>query len=147
MNYFNRINGRLDGAAWTSSIESLDEQIASILARMPGAFDFAQEAPKGARWRESAGAYLARLDLPGLKASDIVLELHGDEIAVSAEHKESTGQGADKTDRVYCYRRRVPVPEGTDTDKISAIYRDGALSVTLPKADQAKRRVIQVQGE
>lgn len=155
MRYRNPYNNRFNTAAWSGhdGAEDVEERIEALLAQMPEAsiFEaaalFAQQGPKAARWRESADAYVACLELPGLRAADILVELRGDDLAVSAESRETIGEGEEKSERVRCYRRRVPVPEGTDLDGITADYEGGLLSVRLPKAQKAQRRVIPVRGD
>jgi len=48
--------------------------------------------------------------------------------------------------RYGSFRRDLILPTEVDTDKVSAQYKDGILTVTMPKAEKAKAKRIKVQG-
>ena len=65
----------------------------------------------------------------------------------SGERKSETAEGekAERTERyVGKFRRSVSLPTMVDSNKVSASYRDGILTVTLPKAEEAKPKQIKV---
>ncbi|MEM9227343.1 MAG: Hsp20/alpha crystallin family protein [Verrucomicrobiota bacterium] len=84
--------------------------------------------------------YLIQLELPGVKKDDVKLAFEKDVLSLSA--KRSTGEGDEQ--HVSRYHRSIRVPEQIDGGNISASFADGILTVTLPKAEQAKARQINI---
>jgi HSP20 family protein len=91
---------------------------------------------------------VAVVELPGMRKEDIEISLHDGTLTVSGERKlESTSNGekAERSERyVGRFRRSVALPTRVDAGKVSATYRDGILTVTLPKAEEVKPKQIQV---
>jgi len=66
---------------------------------------------------------------------------------IGGERKEEKGEGdkAARTERFAGkFRRSISLRTRVDSNKVSATYRDGILTVTLPKAEEAKPKQIQV---
>ena len=90
---------------------------------------------------------VAVVELPGMRKEDIEISLHDGTLTVAGERKSSfsNGERAERTERyVGSFRRSIPLPARVDSTKVSATYRDGILTVTLPKAEEAKPKRIQV---
>lgn len=96
---------------------------------------------------ESADHFVAVVELPGMRKDVIDISLHDGTLTISGERKrESTnGETAQRTERyVGTFRRSITLPTRVDAAKASAIYENGILKVTLPKAEEAKPKQIQV---
>jgi len=82
-----------------------------------------------------------------MSREDIEISLHDGTLTISGERKRETS-GAEKSERTERYvgkfRRSITLPTHVDANKVSAIYRDGILTVTLPKAEEAKPKQISV---
>jgi HSP20 family protein len=68
-------------------------------------------------------------------------------LTISGERKSETAESdkAERTERyVGKFRRSISLPTQVDSNKVTANYRDGVLTVTLPKAEEAKPKQIQV---
>jgi HSP20 family protein len=84
-------------------------------------------------------------ELPGLDEKDVELELANGVLAIKGEKKTET----EDKDRLFSERyygrfeRRIPV-EDIDEEKVSASFRNGVLTVTLPKTAQAQREVKRI---
>lgn len=84
-------------------------------------------------------------ELPGLDEKDVKLELANGILAIAGEKKTET----EDKDRLFSERyygrfeRRIPV-EDVDEDKISAAFKNGVLTVTLPKVAQAQSKVKRI---
>jgi len=97
---------------------------------------------------ETETAYEFSLDLPGVNAQDVSVELNDGKLIVSGERKseeEEAGKTFHRVERRYGkFRRVVSIPAPVDDDKIAAEYQDGVLTVTLPKSEKVKVKKIVV---
>ena len=90
-----------------------------------------------------------RAELPGMKKEDIDISLQEDLLTLSGERKEEQYH---KDAEVYRserflgrFQRTITLPFPVDVSKVQAAYKDGILTVTLPKAEHAKPRQIEVR--
>src|SRR5438874_9139753 len=84
---------------------------------------------------------VAVIELPGMRKEDIEISLQDGMLTISGERKSETAEGdkAERTERyVGKFRRSISLPTQVDASKVTATYRDGILTVTLPKAEEAK---------
>ena len=94
---------------------------------------------------EDEKAVTLTAELPGVKESDIDVSLVGDQLTIKgekrSEHDEKTVL---RKERSYgAFQRTLTVPYEVDPDQVSAQFRDGVLTITLPKPPDA---VAQKQG-
>lgn len=89
---------------------------------------------------EDEEAYHARLELPGVKKKDVKVEVENAVVTVSYEKVHGDGDG-EHTER---HSRSFSLPDGVETDKVSARLQDGILQIEMPKAEQRKPRTITV---
>ena len=98
---------------------------------------------------ESADHVTVQVELAGLKKEDFDLSLEDDVLTISGERKSQaeTKEGESyRRERAYgSFRRSVTLPAAVKPDAVTASYQDGILTVTLPKAEEAKPRKIQVE--
>lgn len=91
---------------------------------------------------------IVKAELPGLKRDDIEIALHEGVLSISGERKhEAQHQGnVSRSERFFGrFQRAVSLPKHVDAHNVTATYRDGILTVTLPKAEEAKPKQIQVK--
>jgi HSP20 family protein len=97
---------------------------------------------------EEKDQFTVKTELPGMKREDIDVTFEGGVLNISGERKSET-----KTDDADVHRseryfgrfhRSVSLPATVAADKIKASYKDGILSVTLPKTEEAKPKQIDV---
>jgi HSP20 family protein len=99
---------------------------------------------------ESGDHFVAVVELPGMRKEDIDISLHDGALTISGERKRESsesnnGETAQRTERyVGTFRRSIALPTRVDPSKVTATYQDGILKVTLPKAEEAKPKQIQV---
>jgi HSP20 family protein len=97
---------------------------------------------------EDKDQFTVNLELPGLKREDIRVQLEDGELVISGERKgESVSEGTEvhRQERYYGkFTRAISLPTGVKTDGVKAAYKDGILSVSLPKAEEAKPKQIDV---
>jgi HSP20 family protein len=90
-----------------------------------------------------------KAELPGMKKEDIDVSLHDGLLNISGERKsEEKFENAEtyRSERfVGRFHRSIALPSEVKADKVQASYKDGILTVTLPKAEEAKRKQIEVK--
>jgi len=90
---------------------------------------------------------IALIELPGMRKEDIGISLHDGMLTIAGERKMETpgGEKAERSERyIGKFRRSITLPTRVDANKVSATHKDGILTVTLPKAEEAKPKQIQV---
>jgi HSP20 family protein len=93
---------------------------------------------------------VAVVELPGTRKEEIQISLHDGTLTTAGERKSESqnGQRAERSERyVGKFRRGIALPARVDANKVSATYRDGILTVTLPKVEEAKPKQIQVRAD
>ena len=92
---------------------------------------------------------IVHVDLPGVPNDKINLMVENHVLTISAERRSAYGEG----DKVLAQERfdgtitrRLRVPDWVDAEAVKASYADGVLTVSLPLAEKAKPRRIQVDG-
>ena len=95
---------------------------------------------------ESDDAFHVEIELPGVKRKDIDVEANGQELVVTGEIKEKERKGVLRrsTRRTGSFEYRLRLPGEVDNEKINAQMSDGVLTITVPKAEVAKPRHIEI---
>jgi HSP20 family protein len=97
---------------------------------------------------EEKDRFVVKAELPGLKKEDIEVSFHDGGVSISGERKSEA-----KHEDVEVYRaerffgrfqRTVTLPTPVAVDKAKASYKDGVLTITLPKTEEAKPKHIDV---
>lgn len=93
-------------------------------------------------------AFTVTLEAPGLKKEDFEIAWHDGVLSIAGDRKkeEETGErNYFRRERFFGrFARSVSLPADVQSDKIIAAYKDGVLTVTLPKAEEAKPKQIEV---
>lgn len=97
---------------------------------------------------ETGKEILVRIELPGMDKEDCHISIEGNMLYVSGEkryERETHDSTYHLMERAYgSFQRAIPLPRNVDTDKAEAHYKNGVLTVRLPKVDGEKSRAIQV---
>ena len=99
-------------------------------------------------WREK-DTFVVEFDLPGVQADSIDLDVERNVLTVRAErraHEDGTELVAAERPRGV-FSRQLILGDNLNLDQISASYRDGVLRLTIPVAERAKPRKIEVAAE
>ncbi len=101
--------------------------------------------------RQEGDNYILEADLPGFRKEDIKIDVEGDYMTIHAERKQESkkeeGDNYIRSERSYGSFSRTFDLSGVDSEKISASYRDGVLSLTMPKKEAVppKSRQLEIQ--
>lgn len=119
-----------------------------MLRGRAGIFGAEGEAAPAVDISENDNQYVVTAELPGVKAEDVHLEVHGDILTLSGE-KRSEREEEDEQRRYVERRfgrfsRSFTMPANADLDHIRAKFKDGVLSVEIPKSEGSKSRVISI---
>lgn len=97
---------------------------------------------------EQKDAIHVELEVPGMDKADLSVEVHGDRLVISGEKRTSETRHEGSlvvTERAYgSFKRVLPLPCEVRGDGTKASYRDGVLSVTMPKDRSASPRGIPI---
>jgi HSP20 family protein len=89
-----------------------------------------------------------KLEVPGLEAKDLSIEVTADSVSISGERKSQTKteeKGLTRSEFYYGkFERMIPLPTQIQTDKVQAEYKNGILNLTLPKTEEEKHKVVKV---
>ena len=85
-----------------------------------------------------------RAELPGVSRDDINVEMVEDYLTISASRKSIAGKEDAQPEQSFSFSRSVTIPEQVQSDKVSAAYENGVLTVTLPKREEAKPKKVSV---
>jgi HSP20 family protein len=102
---------------------------------------------------EGEAAFELSIELPGIGPDDVRVELTGDVLTIQGEKKEEKSEGRPegktyrRERRFSRFERSFTLPASVDPKKVAATLRDGVLSLTLPKSEQARARTIEVKVE
>lgn len=98
---------------------------------------------------EQDDAIIVRAEVPGTKPDDIDISVYGNTLTISGEKKETKeekNKGYYHVESTYgSFRRDVGLPTDVDSAKVEAAYKDGVLTITLPKAEVSKAVKIKVK--
>jgi HSP20 family protein len=97
---------------------------------------------------ETPDGYQAALLAPGLDEESINVTVHDDTLAIEGELGFNVPEGAKPIWQEFSpskFRRSLRLGSAVDAARVQAMYRNGLLLVTMPKAEHAKPRQIQVQ--
>ena len=85
------------------------------------------------------------IELPGVKKEDVSITFEKDILTIKGEKKNESDDEKFVSERRYGkFTRKLQVLFNVESDKIKAVFNDGVLSITLPKAADAKEKTIKV---
>ena len=98
---------------------------------------------------ETENELVLKADLPDVELKDIDVRVENQTLTISGERKfekQESGKGYHRIERNYgSFVRSFSVPNSFDTENIGAEFKNGVLSVTLPKKEAAKPRQVKVE--
>lgn len=99
---------------------------------------------------ETENELVLRADLPGVALNDVDIHMENGTLTLKGERKfeavEGKNRGYHRIERSYgSFARYFSLPDSVEADKVSADYKNGVLTIILPKKEVAKPRSIKVQ--
>ncbi|MFN6562191.1 MAG: Hsp20/alpha crystallin family protein [Nostoc sp. ChiSLP01] len=132
-------------------IDTLQRQINNLFedTRVPsGLLDRDFIKVPAAELQETDDAIYLKLELPGIEAKDLDIQVTEDAVHISGERKSETKteeKGTTKTEFYYGkFHRVIPLSARIQNTSVTADYKDGILHLTLPKSEQEKNKVVKV---
>ena len=135
--------------------DDLESRLATIFAHRGSTGNGGKEALTVTEWSplvdivEDEKQYLIKAELPEMKKEDVRLTVENDVLTISGERKyqkETTGQKHHRIERAYgSFMRSFSLPEDADGSKVTADFKDGMLTVHLPKSEKAKPKAIEIK--
>ena len=96
------------------------------------------------------GEVVVKAELPDVKREDIKITFENNILTIEGERKSEPNKDTDRYHRVErsygAFRRSFTLPANVDAGKVQATYREGVLTVTLPRREETRPRQIQVNG-
>ncbi len=101
--------------------------------------------------RETPEAFIVSASVPGVPPEDVDITVLGDTLRIRGERREESSEEASgrwivRERRVGSFERTIALPTSIKADEATADFKDGVLTISLPKADEAKPRSIPVRG-
>lgn len=97
---------------------------------------------------ETPDNFIVRAELPGMQREDIDLEVENNVLVIRGERKfekQSDSESFHFTERSYgSFFRSFTLPKNVDSESITAEYKDGMLTVTLPKREEVKPKKVEI---
>lgn len=91
---------------------------------------------------------ILKAQVPGVDAKDLDIQVSSDAVLIAGEHKEETrteDKGIFRSEFQYGqFQRVVPLPQDVKYEQVKAEFKDGVVTLTLPKASSNRRNVVKV---
>lgn len=115
----------------------------------------AEEGIAASTWSPAVDIYetpetiVMKAELPGLSREDIEIQIRDNALTLRGERrfaKDAQQENYLRIERAYgAFQRSFTLPATIQQDKIRAVFRDGVLELTLPKAEDAKPKKIAIE--
>jgi HSP20 family protein len=133
-------------------VDTLKKEMDTLLERFVPEFGRSMDGTvfvPSAEIDETDNEFHLRLEVPGMSAEDLDIEVTDQAVSITGERKSATKSEEDNTLRSEFYygkfERYVPLPSQIQRDQVVADYRDGILNLTLPKSTEQKEQAIKVK--
>ena len=98
--------------------------------------------------QETDEAIHLKVELPGLEANDLDVQVSAESVSIRGERKSETKteeKGMIRSEFRYGqFQRVIPLPNRVKNDQVEAEFKQGVLTLTLPKVDEEKNKVVKV---
>jgi HSP20 family protein len=105
----------------------------------------------GARWsprvqiQDTGREVVLTAELPGFEPDELSIQCTEDVLTIQGEHRETDESGGSRAERTFF--QQIAIPAGCEVEDIEASYRNGLLTLRLPRTEETVRRIpIQTEG-
>lgn len=130
--------------------DEVDRLFDSFFGRLPS-IEIERRWMPAINLEETEEEYIVNAELPGIKKEDIELKLTEDGLTISGERKrskEEKGKTFHRVEMAYGrFQRTLSFPEEVVPDKAKATYKDGILTIRVPKSLRSKPKEIEIELE
>jgi HSP20 family protein len=141
----------LDKLGPVREIENLQHEMNRIFERfMSGGNGSSKEMAffPSVEIEDTANEIHLKLEVPGMEAKDLSVEVMEDAVKIKGERKSESKmeeEGMVRSEFHYgSFERMVPLPVHVQNEKANAEYKNGILSLTLPKSEEEKKKIVKV---
>jgi HSP20 family protein len=132
---------------WNSIMEDM---LTGVYSPFPISQNFTHTSYPKADFSTSDTAYLLELELPGVEQKDIEVKLEGNILTVTGKKEEKSETKEENyytRERFYgSFRRAFTLPASVIDKDITAVFKDGVLTITVPKKEQEFAKKIKIKG-
>lgn len=136
-------------------VATLQDEMNRLFESFFGKGSMTEAEPTGLLWgpradiHETKDTFSVDVELPGLAKDDVKLSVHESTLIIEGEKKVEREENKDSSwhrqERVFGrFQRMFTLPTAVEAEKISATFKNGVLSVTLPKKEAAKPKEITI---
>ncbi|MDB9312099.1 Hsp20/alpha crystallin family protein [Spirulina sp. CS-785/01] len=135
-----------------SELENLRRQMDQVFDDINGMTGIESNNPLG--WQPAIelsdrdNNLILRAQIPGLNAEDLDISVSRDTVTLKGEHRqedESQDQGFYRSEFRYgSFQRTINLPVAVENDQVEAEFNNGVLTLTLPKVEEAKDKVVKI---
>jgi len=101
--------------------------------------------------RETEDRVVLEAELPGVDPKDVEVQVEGDWLLIRGQRKHEKDEKTSSYHRLErthgSFERRFTLPGGVDSARVEATYKNGVLTVEVPKKEEARTRTIQVKSK
>lgn len=140
---------------WPSDYFGIQREINKVFDNFLHGGSQADETFQGSYWTpavdiaEHDNEYIVKMELAGVTKDDVKISLESNILTIKGEkkqEKEEKSKNFHRVERSYgSFQRSFTLPTTVKSDKIDAVFKDGVLTVTLPKLEDSKPKQIEVK--
>jgi HSP20 family protein len=140
-------------ASSLANLMNMQNRLNELFRGLSG-FSFEDEGLTTTAWAprvdiyETSDAVEISCDMPGVKKEDVRITTEGNQLTIRGERRlehEDSRDGYHRVERTYgAFERSFALPQNVDPGSTEATYRDGVLTLRLPKRPEAKPRQIEI---
>jgi HSP20 family protein len=94
---------------------------------------------------------VVKASIPGIKSDEVQINITGEVLTIKGDMKQEEERKERawhiREQRSGSFERSVPLPTAVKTDQAEAVFENGILTITLPKADEVKPRTINIKAK
>lgn len=136
-------------------LEDMSTRLNRLLTRQSSASGTQDESMAVAQWSPSVdivemnSEFQIRAEVPGVEKQDINVSVHDGVLLIAGhrqQEKEEQGHRYHRTERLYgSFARSFRLPDSIDEQKLTAEFRNGVLTIHLPKSERATPKSIDIK--